>query len=205
MPTTIPETTKAVKPVRNPLTGNEPKAAPAPTQRKDTTPGTVPAALKVPVPMNRTVAVKAKDTCLCLSSDGHKFIRVEYTLPPTHTYDMLLDPSYWSAVSHRLKRAISTEGDFVGSILCCRPRDHSWYAELYITEVSVSGVWLEVLFKKNFGVQIEDVVSERFRVSWNDRVGGYDIIRKADNVVCAAAKEFKRLQSVKDWLAKMEG
>lgn len=194
-----PAKPNVAKPVRNPLTGNE--AAEAAAKKAATT----PVKPKPDIAINRVVARKAKDSHLNLPVDGHKCAQVEYWLPVTHEYEDLLNPLYWSSLVHRFKRPISTEGDYAGSIICVRPRDHSFYAELYVTEVSSGAVFTEQLFKKNFGEQMDEIKSDRFKVVWNDSVGGYDIMRKLDNAIVGNAKDFKRLRSVKSWLEKMEG
>jgi hypothetical protein len=197
----IPSRSTAAKPARNTEPVTEPKV-PGPGE-----PGYVKPVVKIApkLDMHRDITRKAKDSHMSMMVDGHKCVNVEYWLPVTHEYKDLLNPVYWGSISHRFMKPISTPGDYAGSIICVRPKDLSWYAELFITEVTTGGVFVEEIRLCKFGTQADAIDSERFNVVWNDSVGGYDIIRKVDGAVLGAAKEFKRLQAVKSWLDKMEG
>lgn len=190
---------KTFKPVRNPVKKGE-KYEPVTPQKLE---GTVPPLTPERLTIERDYSRKAKQSHLCLNPDGHKAVRVEYWLPSTHEYEDTLNPNYWGSVSTLFSRAISTANSFAGSIICVRKPDHSFYAELYVTEVTKGAVFVEPLFYKEFGLQLSDLKSSKVTVQWNEPVGGYDIIRNSDKAIIGQAKEFKRLDAVKNWLDKM--
>jgi len=164
------------------------------------TPPAKPVKAPVDMKLDRKKTYQAKLSHVGLDPAGHKAAQIEYFLPPEHTYEMCCTPSYWVTVVELLKR----HGDFTGSILHIRTKDHRFFAQLYVTEISVLGLYTqEVLFAK-LGVQEDEVSSEKFKWIWNDTMSGYDIIRIADGATVASAKEMKRLQSVKDWLEKWD-
>lgn len=191
--TDIPAKPDNVKPVRNPLTGNEGKKAEvAPKPKPD-------------IRIDRDSVRKAKAPNLATSPDGHKCVRVEYWLPEGHDYEDVKNPIYWSNVTTSFLKPISTEGTYAGSIICVRPSDHRFYAELYVTEVTKSSVYVEELFYKQFGPSLEDVKSDKWTVRWNEADKGYDIIRRIDKAIVGNAKDFRRLEAVQRWLKNMEG
>lgn len=187
----IPAEPKVVKPTRNPIKAGA-APAPAPTAAKARPP--------VDMRLNRKQTFQAKLSHVGLDPAGHKAAQIEYWLPPEHTYEHVCTPIYWTPVVDLLKR----HGDFTGSIIMVRTKDHQFYAELYVTEISMTGIHTEQLLFKALGVQADDVTSENFRWIWNDTHRGYDILRIADGHVVAAAKDIRRLQSVKDWLEKWD-
>jgi hypothetical protein len=163
-------------------------------------PAEKPAKAPVDMKLDRKKTYQAKLSHVGLDPAGHKAAQIEYFLPPGHTYENVLTPGYWAPVVELLKR----HGDFTGSILHIRTRDHQFFAQLYVTEISVLGIYVqEVVFAK-LGVQADEVSSDKFSWIWDDGKAGYDIIRIADGATVASAKEMKRLQSVKDWLEKWD-
>lgn len=184
----IPSKPDNVKPARNIRTVEQPKKPERPAPD---------------ISIDRKAERKAKNTDLITMPEGHKCVRVEYWLPEEHDYNDVLNPLYWSSITTRFLKPISTDGDFAGSIVCVRPHDHSFYAELYVTEVNKGSVNLEQLFYKQFGPQLKDIKHEKFFVKWNAAAKGYDILRKVDNAIVGSARDFKRLESVQRWLERM--
>jgi hypothetical protein len=159
--------------------------------------------VRAPVDMklDRKAAVTAKISHAGIDPQGHKAARIEYWLPVEHTYENTKDPSYWLPLGEILKRA---GGDYTGSIIMVRAKDHHFYAELYVTDISPTGVRVEELIYKPLGCQPADLKSTMFKWVWSDTQHGYDIIRVTDGVKVVEAKQMKRLQSVKDWLEKWD-
>lgn len=189
---TIVDTPSPVKMARNPVKKGDKPVAPVNE-----------AAALPPVDMKiaRQTVTSAKLSHLILDPAGHKAAQIEYWLPQDHTYEMLKSPAYWTGLVAMLKRH---GGDFSGSVLHIRTFDHQFYAQLYVTDISLIGIQTVELSFARLGVQAGDVKSDKFRWIWNQPLGGYDIIRIADGQTVASAKEMKRLQSVKDWLEKWE-
>ncbi len=145
---------------------------------------------------------RVKESGLSFSPDGNHYLRIEYNLPPGHSYEDVKMPAYWHSASHRFKKGISTDADFVGSIICLRPVDNSFYAERFITAINSGGVVTEELLFKTFGPQPGDkeLESKKFRYQWNPQYKGYDIVRNVDNAIVAKGSETKTLSHVAEWL-----
>jgi len=185
----IPPAPDVPKPVRNPLKKGEVG-----------TPTLVPAKPKPDIRIERKNLKRAKLADTRLTEEAHACAAIEYWMPPEGTYEDLLDFSYWQVVA----AGIAKYGDFTGSIIQARRRDHSLFVELYVTEISPAGMHVHVLRTVKIGAQVEDIQSEKCRIVWDEAQRGYDIVRKVDGVVLVQAKQMKRLNAVKEWLDKME-
>lgn len=182
----------ATKPgkVRNPIT-------------RETAP-TAPVPIKPPkMDLNRKVDPKARESEITMQVDGHKCARVEFWLRPEHTLEDALRPEFWSQVAYKFQRPIAAEGNYAGSIIEVRYPDLTLYAELFVRAVQARGLLVDLLFKKEIGLQ--EIASDKFESRWDETKRGYDIIRMSDREIVGDAKDFPTKDAVQNWLDKTVG
>lgn len=153
--------------------------------------------------LRRSTTAKARESDITLQTDGHKCVHVEFWLKPEYSLEDALAPEFWSQVAYKFQRAISTEGNYAGSIIEVRTHDLTMYARLFVRAVQKRGLVVHLLDSHYIGLQ--ELKSDRFEARWNAQAKGYDIIRKLDKEVIGQARDFQTKDQVQAWLDRNAG
>lgn len=123
------------------------------------------------------------------------------TLPAGTHPEILLTPETYSLIAHRLAVNVLTRSpDRSGSIIQADTEDRAWYAELYVRAVLSKGLVVSMLpgFPVYFG--IKEVPSDQYKIKWNTKLNGFDIIRASDDSIVASGLKTKEI--AKGWIER---
>lgn len=134
-------------------------------------------------------------------SSEYAYARFSVVLPEGATIKDTLRPEAWSSVAHVLQtKAYTGEPDLRGAIIEVRTVDHSMFAELYVRAVQDNGLTVQLMRDPvKLGPQV--VKDEtKFFTRWNVGARGFDIIRKSDDQLVGAAKDFPLKEQALAWI-----
>ena len=160
-----------------------------------------PASVIAPIHRDKPRVILSKN----LTPSGHRYGRMEVTMPVGFTIEDAMKPECWANVAHQFRKvAMTNDPDQVGTILELRTEDHAFYAELYIRAVNERSLTVAILREPvYFGPAA--VKSAGFETRWNVGKRGFDVLRKSDRQIVADAASIKTREQAQDWIDKTVG
>lgn len=118
----------------------------------------------------------------------YAYTRYCVEIPAGMNIKEMLDPEYWSHVSHKFQHPGGTgKPDQRGAIIEVRSEDDAVYAELYVTAVQERGVKVEILREHKIGPKL--VASAKYNIRWNPGIKEHEIVRMSDKEVVFSSKD----------------
>lgn len=128
------------------------------------------------------------------------YARMSFVLPAGHTYEDILRPEYWSAVSHRLQKRYENERDRRGAVIEVRSEDHAFYAELYVRAVLDAGLIVAPIRPPVSLMPDRTISAESLVAHWNLGKQGFDVVRCSDNEVVKDGNGFPTREKAEEWI-----
>jgi len=148
----------------------------------------------------------SKISRIWLAERDFAFATFSVILPAGWEIDQILNPSAWSHVASIFDRTPGTaDAPKVGSTIEVRTQDHAFYAVLYVRAVREQALDVQVIHGPiMLGTQAENT-SKAFKMRWNAKQRGFDVIRISDNAVVGSAAQLKKKEDALAWIDKMKG
>jgi len=110
-----------------------------------------------------------------LQTADHANTRWGATIAPEHTLEDIKRPAFWSITAKRFT---------MGDIIDVRTEDSRFYAELYVTGVSDTGIKVQVMRHFSLDGHIEeDVETAGYKVVFKGPSWRFCVVRKIDDTV----------------------
>jgi len=142
-------------------------------------------------------------------------------IPVDHDFEDVLKPGYWVNQLPKVAQNPTTrEPDRTGSLIYVGSEDHAFFGILYIRAVYPQGMVVSCIGP---GINLEtgepcaiDLATQKpwsgrknsayskYKPSWNNHKGGFDIVRLSDNQIVADGTTLKTIERAHDWIYKIE-